>query len=124
MILGRWSGWFLFSFLYFMYFSKFPISANANIDFNFRGKKKLYFFFLFLAMPAACRSSQAMDWTQATSVTQATAVTQAIAVTAPDPLPAEPPGNTKKLFFFLFRAIPGAYGGSQARGWMELQLPV
>ena len=33
------------------------------------------FYFYFLAMPMACRNSQARDQTQATAVTRATAVT-------------------------------------------------
>ena len=47
-------------------------------------------FFFFLALPKACRSSQARGRTRATAVTQATAVT------TPDPYPTEPPGNSLK----------------------------
>ena len=52
---------------------------------------------LFLAMPTACRSSQARDQTHATAVTWATVVTTL------DLLPAEPQGNSQPHYIFILK---------------------
>ena len=51
-------------------------------------KSPVFLFVCFLAMPTACRNSQARDWTWAIAVIRATAVTK------PNPWPAGPPRNS------------------------------
>ena len=84
------------------------------------------FFFFFLAVPVVCGSSWARDQTHTTTLTPGHCSNNAGSLTC---------CTTRELpewfhfyeilffffvfvfVFFLFRAVPGAYGGSQARGW-------
>ena len=53
---GRWTPGFISGFSLTLYLSYFPYL--------------FFLFFFFLALPVACRSSQARDWTHATAVTR------------------------------------------------------
>lgn len=74
-----------------------PDLQNHNLLRMWSRHKTFNYFIYLLAVPAACRSSRAREWTDTTGAAQATALI------TPDPYPTEPPANSPLIFFFFFK---------------------